>query len=159
MAIRKMKTQRTDARLQLEAEEPVELPPAEIEESAVVLQFESVRPFVAELLDTLRAGAIAELVPVMLDGSTFAVHGPTRTFWIKLWHSSPERTRIDRVQILSCLPSTRGMQIVIEDGTGEDDDDLDDDDGAEYADNEDEVADSDEESSPPADRVREPDTF
>ena len=65
MAIRKMKTQRTDARLQLESDEAVELPPAEVEESAVVLQFDSLREFVPELLETLRAGTTAELVPVM----------------------------------------------------------------------------------------------
>ncbi|CAN5230341.1 hypothetical protein BH18ACI2_BH18ACI2_28140 [soil metagenome] len=115
MAIRKLRNQRTDARLLLEAEEPVELPPAEVEEGAVVAQFDNFRPFIPELLETLRAGTLAELVPVMLDGSTFAVHGLTRTFWVKLWHATPEHTRIDRVQILSCLPSTRGLQIVFDD--------------------------------------------
>src|SRR5687768_17700714 len=38
-----------------------------------------------ELLEELRAGTIAEPVPVMVDGSTFAIHGATRTFWVKLW--------------------------------------------------------------------------
>lgn len=115
MAIRKLKTQRTDARLQLESDEPVKLPPAEIDESAVVLQFESVRQYVPELIETLRAGTVAELVPVMRDGSTFAVHTQTRTFWIKLWHSSPEMTRVERVQVLSCLPSTRGVRVLVGD--------------------------------------------
>ena len=119
MAIRKMKTQRTDARLQLEADEAVELPPAEVEESAVVLQFEQLREFVPELLETLRAGTTAELVPVMRDGSTFAVHTRTRTFWVKLWHSSDELTKVERVQVLSCLPSTRGIKVVV----GDDDED------------------------------------
>jgi len=51
----------------------------------------------------------------MLDGSTFAVHGATRTFWVKLWHAvGTEMTKIDRAQIISCLPSTRGVQIVVE---------------------------------------------
>ena len=113
MAIRKLNTQRTDARLLLEADEPVELPPAEIEESAVVVQFDSVKPFIPELLETLRAGTVAELVPVMLDGSTFAIHTPTRTFWVKLWHSNAEMTRIERAQVLSCLPSTRGVQVIV----------------------------------------------
>src|SRR2546423_5162755 len=116
MAIRKLKTQRTDARLLLEADDPVELPPAEIEEAAVVVQFDSVRPFIPELLETLRAGTMAELVPVMRDGSTFAVHTATRTFWIKLWHTaSSDLTRIERAQVISCLPSTRGVQINIRD--------------------------------------------
>jgi len=114
MAIRKLKTQRTDARLLLEADEPVELPPAEVDERAVVLQFENMRPFVPELLATLRAGTTAELVPVMRDGSTFAVHTETRTFWVKLWHASDELTRVERVQVLSCLPSTRGVQVLID---------------------------------------------
>jgi hypothetical protein len=115
MAIRKLKTQRTDARLLLEADEPVELPPAEIDEPAVVVQFDQVRPFIPELLETLRAGTTAELVPVMRDGSTFAIHTATRTFWVKLWHSSDERTRVERAQVLSCLPSTRGVQVLFDD--------------------------------------------
>ncbi|MFL6209297.1 MAG: hypothetical protein ACJ74W_10635 [Pyrinomonadaceae bacterium] len=115
MAIRKLKTQRTDARLLLEADDPVELPPAEIEEAAVVVQFDQMRPFIPELLETLRAGTTAELVPVMRDGSTFAIHTATRTFWVKLWHASDERTRVERAQILSCLPSTRGVQVLFDD--------------------------------------------
>jgi hypothetical protein len=121
MAIRKLKTQRTDARLQLEADEAVELPPAEVEEGAVMLHFENLRQYVPELLETLRAGTVAELVPVMRDGSTFAVHTATRTFWVKLWHASPEMTRVDRVQVLSCLPSARGVQVLV--GDDEDFDD------------------------------------
>ena len=127
MAIRKQNTQRTDARLLLESDEPVELPPAEIEERAVIVQFENVKPFVPELLETLREGTVAELVPVMLDGSTFAVHTRTRTFWVKLWHannSEGDLTRIERAQVLSCLPSTRGLQVIV--GDEDDDDDFDD---------------------------------
>src|SRR5918997_6403750 len=123
MAIRKLKTQRTDARLLLESDDPVELPPAEVDETAVVLQFDNVREFVPELLDTLRAGTVAELVPVMRDGSTFAVHTRTRTFWVKLWHASDEMTKVERVQVLSCLPSTRGIKVLVGD---EDEDDFED---------------------------------
>ena len=124
MAIRKLNTQRTDARLLLESDEPVELPPAEIEEGAIVVQFDSVRPFLPELLETLRAGTIAELVPVMIDGSTFAIHTATRTFWVKLWHANGgDLTRIERAQVISCLPSTRGLQVIVGD---EDEDDFDD---------------------------------
>ncbi len=131
MAIRKLNTQRTDARQLLEADEAVELPPAEIEEGAVIVQFDSAKPFIPELLETLRAGTIAELVPVMLDGSTFAVHTHTRTFWVKLWHANGgELTRIERAQVLSCLPSTRGLHVVI--GAAEfEDDELDEDELAE----------------------------
>lgn len=145
MAIRKLKTQRTDARLLLESDDPVELPPAEVDESAVVLQFENVREFVPELLETLRAGTVAELVPVMRDGSTFAVHTRTRTFWVKLWHSSDEMTRVERVQVLSCLPSTRGVKVLVgddeedfdEDLLDEEFDELDEDDADDAADEED----------------------
>ena len=124
MAIRKLNTKRTDVRLLLEADEPVELPPAEIEEGAVVVQFEQVKPYVPELLETLRAGTIAELVPVMIDGSTFAIHTRTRTFWVKLWHAAGgDLTRIERAQVISCLPSTRGLQVVV--GDEDEDEDFD----------------------------------
>ena len=115
MPIVKKRNEQTETRLLLESGEPVELPPAEIDDKAVLVQFEKFKPFIPELLDSLRAGTIAEPVPVMLDGSTFAVHGPTRTFWVKLWHAAgSDMARIDRAPIISCLPSTRGVQIVVE---------------------------------------------
>lgn len=131
MPVIKKRNEQTESRLLLESDEPVELPPAEVEESSVVLQFEQFRQYVPELLEELRDGTLAEPVPVMMDGSTFVVHGDTRSFWVKLWHSSPEQTRIDRVQIISCLPSTRGVQILVDDpeelSAEFDDDDFDED--------------------------------
>ncbi|HEY0169522.1 MAG TPA: hypothetical protein VGB98_00605 [Pyrinomonadaceae bacterium] len=121
MAVVKKRNQQTESRLLLESDEPVELPPAEVEESAVVLQFEQFRQYVPELLEELRDGVEATPVPVMMDGSTFVIHGDTRSFWVKLWHSSPEMTHVERVQIISCLPSTRGLQILVEDPEGYDD--------------------------------------
>ena len=116
----------------LEDDDPVELPPAEIEEASVIVQFDKFKPFVPELLDALRSGTLAEPVPVMLDGSTFAVHGATRTFWVKLWHAAgSELTRIERAQVISCLPSTRGVQVVIDDPEDVDDEDFEEDDSAE----------------------------
>src|ERR687885_1862568 len=107
MPIVKKRNEQTETRLLLESDEAVELPPAEIEDGAVLVQFDKFKPYIPELLETLRAGAVAEPVPVMLDGSTFAVHGETRTFWVKLWHTaSSERTHIERAQVISCLPST-----------------------------------------------------
>jgi hypothetical protein len=115
MPIVKKRNQQTESRLLLESDEPVELPPAEVLDSAVIVQFEKFKPYVSELLEALRAGALVETVPVMMDGSTFAVHGRTRTFWVKLWHAAhSEQTRIERVQVISCLPSTRGLQIIVE---------------------------------------------
>ena len=134
MPVVKKRNQQTESRLLLESDDPVELPPAEVNDSAVVLQFEQFRQYVPELLEELRDGTLAEPVPVMLDGSTFVVHGDTRSFWVKLWHSSPERTRVERVQVISCLPSTRGVQILVEEPDAYADDYDDDDD---YADEED----------------------
>ena len=121
MPVVKKRNQQTESRLLLEGDDPIELPPAEITESAVIAQFDSFRPYIPELLEELRAGTVVEPVVVMNDGSTFAVHGPTRTFWIKLWHAAgSDLARIERAQIISCLPSTRGVQVVI--GDAEDDD-------------------------------------
>lgn len=107
----------------LEGDEPVELPPASIEERDVLVQFAQYKPFITELLEELRDGTIAEPVAVMNDGSTFAIHGDTRTFWVKIWHAAgTDLTQIDRVQVISCIPSTRGIQILVEgyeDGPGE----------------------------------------
>jgi hypothetical protein len=115
MPVVKKRNQQTETRLLLESEEPVELPPAEIEDRSVLVQFEKFKPYIPELLAVLRAGTVAEPVPVMIDGSTFAVHGDTRTFWVKLWHAAgSEMTKIDRAQVISCLPSTRGMQVLVE---------------------------------------------
>jgi hypothetical protein len=115
MPVVKKRNLQTETRLLLESNDPVELPPAEIEDGAVLVQFEKFKPFISELLEALRSGTIAEPVPVMVDGSTFAIHGATRTFWVKLWHAAgSEMTRIDRAQVISCLPSTRGMQVVVD---------------------------------------------
>jgi hypothetical protein len=115
MPVVKKRNQQTETRLLLEGGEPVELPPAEIDEKSVLVQFETFRPYTFELLAALRGGTIAEPVPVMLDGSTFAIHGETRTFWVKLWHAAgTDMTRIDRAQVISCMPSTRGIQIVVD---------------------------------------------
>jgi len=115
MPVVKKRNEQTETRLLLESSEPVELPPAEIDDKSVLVQFEKFKPFIPELLEALRAGTVAEPVPVMLDGSTFAIHCTTRTFWVKLWHAAgTELTKIDRAQVISCLPSTRGVQIVVD---------------------------------------------
>lgn len=116
MPVVKKRNQQTETRLLLESNEPVELPPAEIDDGAVLVQFDKFKPYIPQLLETLRAGTVAEPVPVMIDGSTFAIHGETRTFWVKLWHAAgSEMTKIDRAQVISCIPSTRGVQILVED--------------------------------------------
>src|SRR6266571_595964 len=109
MPILKKRDHQTETRLLLESGDPVELPPAEVADAAVLVQFDQFKPFIPELLDALRAGTTAEPVAVMNDGSSFAIHGDTRTFWVKLWHAAgSELTKIDRAQIISCIPSTQG---------------------------------------------------
>ncbi len=120
MPVVKKRNLQTETRLLLESDELVELPPAEINERDVLVQFEQFKQYVPELLEELRDGVLAEPVPVMVDGSTFAIHGDTRTFWVKLWHAAgSDMTKIDRAQVISCLPSTRGVQIVVEDYSDE----------------------------------------
>jgi hypothetical protein len=115
MPVVKKRNQQTETRLLLESNEPVELPPAEIDDGAVLVQFEKFKPYIPELLEALRAGTVAEPVPVMIDGSTFAIHGTTRTFWVKLWHAAgTELAKIDRAQVISCIPSTRGVQVLVD---------------------------------------------
>jgi hypothetical protein len=115
MPVVKKRNLQTETRLLLEGDEPIELPPAEIADHDVLVQFDKFKPFIGELLEELRDGALAEPVAVMNDGSTFAIHGETRTFWVKLWHAAgTDLTKIDRAQVISCIPSTRGVQIVID---------------------------------------------
>ena len=122
MPVVKKRNEQTETRLLLESSEPVELPPAEIADRDVLVQFDQFKPFVPELLEALRDGTTAQPVAVMNDGSTFAIHGETRTFWVKLWHAAgSEMTKIDRAQIISCLPSTQGMTVIVEDFGDEDD--------------------------------------
>ena len=116
MPILKKRDHQTESRLLLESDEPIELPPAEIADNAVLVQFDKFRPFLPELIEALQSGTIAEPVPVMNDGSTFAIHGETRTFWVKLWHTAgTDLNKIERAQVISCLPSTRGTSVIIGD--------------------------------------------
>src|SRR5687768_18393381 len=115
MPVVKKRNQQTETRLLLESGEPVELPPAEIDDSAVLVQFEKFKPFIPERLEELRDGTIAEPVPVMLDGSPFAIHGETRTFWVKLWHAAGTDTaKIDLAAVIDCLPLTQGGLVIVD---------------------------------------------
>jgi hypothetical protein len=115
MPVVKKRNMQTETRLLLEGDEPIELPAAEIEDRNVLVQFDKFKPFTGELLDELRRGTLAEPVPVMNDGSTFAIHGETRTFWVKIWHAAgSDMTKIDRAQVISCIPSTRGIQVMVD---------------------------------------------
>ena len=116
MPILKKRDHQTELRLLLESDEPIELPPADVADNAVLVQFDKFKPFLPELIEALQSGTIAEPVPVMNDGSTFMIHGQTRTFWVKLWHTAgTDLTKIERAQVISCLPSTRGTSVFIDD--------------------------------------------
>ena len=116
MAIHKTRIEEINNALLLESSEAVELPPAEVNEAAITVQFENFRQFIPELIEELELGTTAETVPVIKDGSTFAIHGLTRTFWVKLWHKpDSEMTVIERVQVLNCLPAMRGVRVVLPD--------------------------------------------
>lgn len=117
MAIHKTRNEQIENSMLLESATEIELPPAEVDEADVTLQFETFRPFVPELIEELEEGTIAETVPVIKDGSTFQIHGETRTFWVKLWHAADsEMTEIRRVQVLNCLPRMRNVRIVLPGG-------------------------------------------
>lgn len=114
MAIHKKRTEEITNALLLESSAAVELPPAEVDEAAASVQFPNLQAFVPELLEVLRAGTVAETVPVIKDGSTFAVHGATKTFWVKIWHrAGSEMTAIEKVQVLNALPSMRNVRVVL----------------------------------------------
>ncbi len=116
MAIHKTRNEQIENSLLLESTEAIELPPANVDANAVTVQFEKFQEFVPELVEELQAGALAETVPVIKDGSTFAIHGETKTFWVKIWHrADSEMTEIERVQVLNCIPVMRGVRVVFND--------------------------------------------
>lgn len=114
MAILKKRNDTIANSLLLESSKAVELPPAQIVESGISLHFATFEPFVPEIIKELENGTIAETVPVIKDGSTFAVHGRSKTFWVKIWHKpDSEMMVIERLQILNCLPSMRNVKIIL----------------------------------------------
>jgi hypothetical protein len=106
MAIHKKRQEANPAaaRLLLEAREPVELPPAEIEREAF-------KEFLPELFVALRAGGTVHPAPLVQSDSVFVIEGQTRSFWVKLWHTNAARTHVDRVHVLSCLPRVPSLKI------------------------------------------------
>ena len=101
MPVVKKRNLQTETRLLLEGNEPIELPPAEIEDHHVLVQFDKFKPFIGELLEELRDGTLAEPVPVMNDGSTFE-RGLARL------DRAPARLRV-QAEVAGC-PEQRGNQ-------------------------------------------------
>src|SRR5262249_37981314 len=101
------------ARLLLESTEPVELPPAEVNEADATLEREEFRPYLPELLDALREGGTVDPAPIVQSDSLFIVDGQTRCFWVRLWHTDDSRTTIARLHVVSCLPPAPPVKINI----------------------------------------------
>jgi len=99
------------ARLLLESTEPVELPPAEIDEEGVSVEREEFKSHLSELLDVLRGGVMAEPAPIVQSDSLFVINCASRSFWVRLWHTDSSRTRVSRLHVLSCLPLTPKLKI------------------------------------------------
>jgi hypothetical protein len=115
MAIHKRREEsgKVAARLLLESAEPVELPPAEIDEQDATVEREEFRQYLPELLDELEAGGWVNPAPMVQSDSIFVIEGETRSFWVRLWHTDETRTHIARAHVLSCLPHTPAFKINI----------------------------------------------
>jgi hypothetical protein len=113
MAIHKRRDEsgRVAARLLLESTEPVELPPAEIDDQDATVEREEFRQYLPELLDALEEGGWVDPAPMVQSDSIFVIEGETRSFWVRLWHTDESRTRIARLHVLSCLPHTPAFKI------------------------------------------------
>lgn len=112
MAIHRRREEgRPGARLLLESDEPVQLPPAEINSAGVTLEREDFRPHLSQLLDSLEEGTLATPAPVVMSDSIFVIEGTSRTFWVRIWHLGTERTSIDRMHVLSCVPRIQGLKL------------------------------------------------
>lgn len=99
------------ARLLLESTEPVELPPAEIDEENATIEREEFRPHLPDLFDTLEDGGMVMPAPIVQSDSIFIIEGETRSFWVRLWHTDESRTRITRLHVISCLPRLPNIKV------------------------------------------------
>ncbi len=103
------------ARLLLESPDPVELPPAEIDEGGVSVERDEFEQYLGELIAALRAGGTVNPAPIVQSDTLFVVNGASRSFWVRIWHTDESRTRIARLHVLSCLPLTPQLKINIGD--------------------------------------------
>ena len=110
------------ARMLLESADPVELPPAEINQQGVTVERQEFKAHLDELFEALRGGGVVEPAPMVMSDSIFVIDGQTRTFWVRLWHTDESRTKIDRLHVSSCLPLAHNVWVDL----GEEDDDDDD---------------------------------
>lgn len=101
------------ARLLLESSDPVELPPAEIDEENASVEREEFRPWLDDLFEALEDGGTAMPAPIVQSDSIFVIEGESRTFWVRLWHTDDSRTRIARLHVVSCLPRLPNIKVDI----------------------------------------------
>lgn len=92
------------ARLLLVSTEPIELPPAELDEQNASVERAEFAQYLPELFAALRAGGKVEPVPIVQSDSLFVVNGVTRSFWVRLWHDDESRTNLVRLHVLNCVP-------------------------------------------------------
>lgn len=102
---------RAVARVLLESREPVELPPATINEQSSTFERPEFQPYLPELCEAIRLGGRVLPVPLVQSDSLFIIHGQTRTFWVRLWHSDQSRTVIDRLHVVNCLSRAGNIQL------------------------------------------------
>jgi hypothetical protein len=101
-------TARTYPRV-LGSETTITLDPLQLIPEQITAEFEEDLTDRTELIETLRQGSILHPVPEMPQATTFSVNGPTKNFWIKVFYSSTDPTRIERVHIMGV--SRRGSEI------------------------------------------------
>jgi hypothetical protein len=113
MAIHKRRDEsgRVATRLLLESAEPVELPPAEIDDKDATVEREEIRQYLPELIDALEEGGWADPAPMVQSDSIFVIEGETRSFWVRLWHTDETRARIARLHVLNSLPLAPALKI------------------------------------------------
>lgn len=113
MALHKKREEsgRSAARLLLESSEPVELPPAELNEQDATIEREEFRQHLPDLFEALREGGWADPAPMVQSDSIFVIQGETRDFWVRVWHTDESRTRIAKLHVLSCLPFAPNLTI------------------------------------------------
>ena len=99
------------ARLLLVSTAPVELPAAELDEQCASVERAEFAQHLPELYAALRAGGIANPVPIVQSDSLFIVSGVTRSFWVRLWHAEGTRTRIARLHVLNCVPLVPNVRV------------------------------------------------
>ena len=93
MAIHKRRDEsgRVATRLLLESTEPVELPPAEIDEQDATVEREEFRQYLPELLDILEEGGWVDPAPMVQSDSIFVIEGE---IWVGDTHC-PAGTHIE----------------------------------------------------------------